>query len=405
MIRIDGSTTHDRELPLSPASQNGIALRLGHPAVSRMQWFARRLAANSALCALIGFGIAIAVGSASTHRSFAIDNGKHGVPGWIAGPLDFYGRPMTAARFILLFGAMWAAYLVVLAFSDAVRLRWAVASIVGLHVVFALAPPLLSTDVFNYIDYSRLGVVHHLNPYIHGPIAARHDPVYPFVGWRQTPSIYGPLFTLMSYALVPLGVVKELWSLKILTALASLGCVALVWRCAVRRGFAPLPAALFFGLNPVLLVSAVGGAHNDVLALLLLMGAIALALERREALGGAALAGAVAIKATAAPLVPFMLLGARRRGAALGGMLVVAVGMAALTFAVFGGQVHEFLTILGKHQRLYLDQSVAPHLGVLIGLDPRSQLLRQAAEALALIVVAVMLVRTWRGADWLASAG
>src|SRR5207244_657154 len=207
------------------------------------------------------------------------------------------GRPMTAARFILLFAAMWAAYVAVLVCADAVRLRVAVATIVGLHIVFALAPPLLSTDVFNYIDYARLGVVHHLNPYVHGPIAARHDPVYQFVGWRHTPSIYGPLFTLMSYALAPLGVVRALWSLKFLTMLASLASVGLIWRCAARRGFAPLPAALFFGLNPVLLVSAVGGAHNDVIALLLVVGAIALALERREALGGAALAGAVAIKA------------------------------------------------------------------------------------------------------------
>ena len=42
-------------------------------------------------------------------------------------------------------------------------------SVVGLHVVFLLAPPLLSQDVFSYIAYARLGVEHGLNPYAFRP--------------------------------------------------------------------------------------------------------------------------------------------------------------------------------------------------------------------------------------------
>ena len=38
-------------------------------------------------------------------------------------------------------------------------------AVLAIHAVLLLAPPLSYTDVFNYINYGRMGVVHHLNPY------------------------------------------------------------------------------------------------------------------------------------------------------------------------------------------------------------------------------------------------
>ena len=37
--------------------------------------------------------------------------------------------------------------------------------IVAVHVILLLSPPLSLTDVFNYINYGRMGMLHHLNPY------------------------------------------------------------------------------------------------------------------------------------------------------------------------------------------------------------------------------------------------
>ena len=48
-----------------------------------------------------------------------------------------------------------------------------------MHAIFFLAPPLALTDVFNYINYGRMEVVHHLNPYTTIPILEPHsDPSY-----------------------------------------------------------------------------------------------------------------------------------------------------------------------------------------------------------------------------------
>src|SRR5207244_8201740 len=77
---------------------------------------------------------------------------------------------------------------------------WSLVALV--YVVLFLAPPLLLTDVFNYIDYARMGVLHHLNPYTHIPLANKSDVVsFHLSNWHHLNSPYGPLFTLLSYAL------------------------------------------------------------------------------------------------------------------------------------------------------------------------------------------------------------
>ena len=49
----------------------------------------------------------------------------------------------------------------------------------------------------------------------------------------------------------------------LLTAAASLGIVALVWRGAERLGRDPVAPALFVGLSPLVLVHVVAAAHNE----------------------------------------------------------------------------------------------------------------------------------------------
>ena len=138
--------------------------------------------------------------------------------------------------------------------------------------------------------------------------------------------MYGPPFTLLTYPLAALGVPAAMWGLKLIMALSSLGICALVWRCARKRGLDPVRAAMLFGLNPVVLVYAVGGGHNDLLMLALAMLAVALVLYGRERGGGGALVASAAVKASAIALLPFMVLGAARPRRVLVG---AAIGVAA----------------------------------------------------------------------------
>src|SRR6201987_1793701 len=130
-----------------------------------------------------------------------------------------------------------------------------------LHAIVFVGPILISTDVFSYIAYARMGVEHGLNPYTHGPIAIAHDPVYYYVGldWKHIETAYGPLYTLLSYPLAPLGLRGALWAMKVEALLARAGTLALPWRCARARGHDPTFALLALGAKPVYVLYAVGG--------------------------------------------------------------------------------------------------------------------------------------------------
>src|SRR5207247_9664236 len=118
-------------------------------------------------------------------------------------------------------------------------------------------------------------------------------------------------------------------------AAAGLGCVWLVGALARELGRSPGPAVALVGLNSLLLVYGVGGAHNDVFMLGLVLGGLLLAVRGREALGAGAVVAGAAVKATGGLALPFLWLGARRRGAVVRGALVAAgmvVAVAAIAF-------------------------------------------------------------------------
>jgi alpha-1,6-mannosyltransferase len=333
----------------------------------------------------------------------------HGLPGWMAGPLPAVGRPLTGSLYASLFVSMCACYAIVLALARHVETRTAAAAIVVLHVLFLLAPPLLSADLFGYIDYARIGAVHGLDPYANGPASAPHDAVFAFMRWRgDLPSPYGPLFTLGSYALAPLSVAASFWVLKGLAAAASLAIVWLVWDCARRLRIDPMPAAMLVGLNPLVLVWALGGAHNDLIVVAAVTGGVWLAVAGRERLSGAALAGAVALKVSAGLMLPFLLAGARGRARrnAIAGALVAGAAAVVVTLAAFGTGVTGMLRAQVDQQNLVATASLPNQLGRLLGFGGITGGIRTIALALFVVLLAALLVGAWRGRlDWIAAGG
>ncbi|MGH2902512.1 MAG: hypothetical protein ACRDK7_02800, partial [Solirubrobacteraceae bacterium] len=187
--------------------------------------------------------------SATTHTGY--------FPHWMAGPLGgllpWLTRSSTKLKY-LFSGAlvvMYAGYLAALKYVPTMRLRarWAIAAIVAVQAIFFLSPPLALTDIFNYVNYGRMEVVHHLNPYTTIPILEPHnDPSYYLSNWHQLLSPYGPLFTLLTFALVPLGVAGSFWAIKAILAAVSLTTILLVWKCARLLGRDPVAAIVLVGL-------------------------------------------------------------------------------------------------------------------------------------------------------------
>jgi Glycosyltransferase family 87 len=334
------------------------------------------------------------------------------IAGWLSG----IGVRLGFRTFLIALLACSVAYagllaLVVRSGARAISKRWAIALIVALHAIVFVGPILLSTDVFSYIAYARMGVEHGLNPYTHGPASIVGDPVFRYVGhdWRRVATAYGPLYTLLSYPLAPLGVVGALWAMKLVAVIASAGTLVLTWRCARERGFDPLTAILVVGLNPLYVIYGVAGAHNDLIMMLAMMGAVSLMVVgrpsgRREAsAAGVVVAGAL-VKATVAVLLPFMVVSRRRLAPIVGALAALGAGLLA-GYAVFGAQGINVVAALNRDAAFVSSDSFATEIAHLFGKPGVFPVDHDLLKLALVAVVAQLLWRTWRGYDWVAASG
>lgn len=323
-------------------------------------------------------------------------------PRWLLG-IAGGGFDIETKAYLGLMIAAFLCYLVVVAAADHIEPRLLWTAIIALVGLFALAPPLLSRDVFSYISSGRLAARHGLNPYFAVPARQPHDAVFPFVGWRTSPDAYGPLFTFVVYPLGLLRVGAAMWTLKVVSALSVLGLTALTAHVAAARRVNPQRAAAMVALNPLVLVHVVGGAHNDSLLVLALMGSVALLLSGRQVSGAVALALAVGLKASGLLLAPFALAGSRRR-VPLAGALVAALAVVGwVGFAAFGSHVWASEQLAGQHESLAsyysVPSTVARVAGVSVG--------RVGIAALAIYGAGVVWLLWWtrKGGDWVRATG
>ena len=286
-------------------------------------------------------------------------------------------------------------------------------------LAFACAPVLLSHDVFSYLDYARLGVRHGLDPYVNPPNAAPADPAFARVTWPDTPSAYGPLFTLATYPLAWLPIWAAVAALKAVAAISVLGLAWVVARLAAWRGVDPTRAAAFVALNPLVLVHVVGGAHNDGLAMLLATLGVAALLVRRESSAGASLVASAAIKSSSLFIAPFALLATLRDPVLMGrkalyfsafrpinrlvaGVTGAVVVIGAAGYLGFGWEWLHAFGLAGKNQRRTSHLSIPTTFARLSGLDQGA--VRAGALVLFGLALLCLLVWTWRGADWIRAA-
>lgn len=362
---------------------------------------ARRVLGGAGLALLLA-GLAVLATEAAAGPSPAVRVPAGRFTGWVAGPLaGLADAPPSRVVLAAALALAVAGYALVLAAARDLPVRWIVGGVLAAHLVALLAPPLFTSDVFSYIAYARMEGAH-LDPYAAAPVVLGHDPIRPWVGWLHIRSAYGPLFTLLSAPAAAVSNAAALWAFKVIAALASLVVVALVWWAAPRRDRAPGPAVALVGLNPVLLVFAVGGAHNDLLLLLGMTGAVALVLAGRDVPAGIAAVAAAGLKLTAVVVLPFLVLGSPRRGRVALGALIGALLAGALALAAFGHDAGGFLRVLAWQQGRVSASSLPALTGDVLGVAPATLLpVFKAAGALAL---AGLVAAAWRGADWLTCA-
>ena len=403
-----------------------------------------------ALVAVLGCALLLVLAAADRPSILAATTTPHFFPHWMAGPLGGLWPSLTrstkALRYLFsgAIAIMYVSYLVGLRYVPRLSARWAIGAIVVAHLIMFSAPPLALTDIFNYVNYGRMEIVHHLNPYTTVPVLEPHsDPSYALSNWHQLLSPYGPVFTLMTFAVVPLGVAASFWTLKGLLMLTSLGIVWLVWRSARLLGRDPVAAIVLVGLNPIVLIWGLGGDHNDFLMMFFVVLGFYLLLRegtmpgaRRDAVesggegvarvrhagggeekaeaalwspallgAGAAFVAAVAIKASAGILLPVVLatLLHRRRDLmqVVLGMALSAVVLGVCSVAAFGPHFPDLAT----QGRLVTMVSIPNLLGLALGLGGETEALRILLSGVLVVCVAACSVLAWRRRESLTWAG
>jgi alpha-1,6-mannosyltransferase len=249
----------------------------------------------------------------------------------------------AAPLFLVLLVAAFVAYTagLLLLRRRSLALRAAILVAAAVQLVPLASPLLLSTDTWTYWGYGWIAAESDGNPYVDPPSAFPESPAAPHLGadWRDTTSVYGPAFTLLSEPVARIaGSSADVaaWLFKSLAALGVLAATVAVSRSSRH----PALAAAFVGWNPVLAIHAGGGGHNDALVGALVATAVALGVHRRASAGGVVWALAALVKWV--PLVFFALaaLAARARGRTTGTIALLATLFAVGAVATWRYGVH-----------------------------------------------------------------
>jgi hypothetical protein len=152
--------------------------------------------------------------------------------------------------------------------------------------LLAAVPPVGGADVLSYAAYGHIADQGR-DPYAVRP-SSLTDPFTRAVEdpWRSTPSVYGPLATAEQALVVQLSGGDLRLAVGLLDVVNAAAFAAAGWLLFLLAGGDDdrrRRAALAFGGNPVLLFAVVAGGHLDALAVVAVVGALALLASRPKA--------------------------------------------------------------------------------------------------------------------------
>lgn len=282
--------------------------RTGRPGLARLREFSSTDEARPALLGFVGALMITAggLGAGSTRLHDPVLESLH--LSWLR-----FGHGLVLSSLLLwggvavmLFAWLWLGRRVVTHGSD----DYTMIATTG----FWLAPLLLSVPVFSRDTYSYLAqgalLRDGFDPYAVGPIENPNpllDNVSPI--WTTTTAPYGPAFILVAKFVTMLVGDNVIAGTMVLRLCMLPGLALLIWaapRIARHVGANGAVALWICVLNPLVIIHLMGGVHNEMLMVGLMMAGIACAFAHRFTAGVTLVAVAVAVKATACLALPFL---------------------------------------------------------------------------------------------------
>ena len=217
--------------------------------------------------------------------------------------LVYFDRSLSLKVFIILIISMFICYFgsLVFWFNKSTRFPWLFVSLLAL--IFSLAYPMLSSDIFKYLFSAKEILVYHANPYLITPNTFPDDTWIRFMRWVHTTTPYGPVFTLLTIPYYILGFGKFVPILYLFKLDQVAWYLLSIWIIGKLRG---VRAQLFFALNPLILMEWLVNAHNDAIMITLMLSSIYLYTLKKRAWSLIALLASIGIKYVTVIFLPIL---------------------------------------------------------------------------------------------------
>lgn len=193
--------------------------------------------------------------------------------------LGYFNRPLSTGIFLALLLMLGLFNLYFVKTAHQLGKGQLIILLSGLTVFGLFSYPAFSHDIFNYLFDARIVVEHGQNPYFSTALMFPSDTWTRFMNWTHRTYPYGPVFLPLSVVFYLFGFgkfISTLLSFKAMATIAYLGCIYLIYRLKGKG------AALFFALNPLIIIEAVNSSHLDIVMLFgSLLGVYLLSLHRK----------------------------------------------------------------------------------------------------------------------------
>ncbi|HUA94302.1 MAG TPA: polyprenol phosphomannose-dependent alpha 1,6 mannosyltransferase MptB [Acidimicrobiales bacterium] len=238
-----------------------------------------------------------------------------GAPG---GPLGSVGssHSPSGVSLVLVYGgillliAAWLRLLQLLHAHPGRPVRDVVKTISVWSIPVLIGPPLFSVDLYSYAGQAEL-VSRHINPYLYGTGVLGGTPFNTMAGptWANTPSPYGPLILRLDGLLATIANHQILFTLVLLRLVAVGALAVAVYALAgLAREFGRDRAQVVAlgAASPLAILAFLGGAHNDLVMVAMVLVGLLVARRKSWALGIVICAAAATVKAPAFLAVIFL---------------------------------------------------------------------------------------------------
>ena len=181
-----------------------------------------------------------------------------------------------------------------------------------ISLIFMLILPFLSSDIYYYIGDSWINAKYNQNPYYTTvkdlQDSGINDEILSNTGvWRDTTSVYGPLWNSLAKIFVSLSLESVTIALFIFKAMSLL---VHIFNCyLIYKITKNIKYVLLYGLNPLVLIEFLSNVHNDIYLVLFILLALYFLLKLNNKIFTILfLALSIAIKYSTALIVPFILI-------------------------------------------------------------------------------------------------